>query len=481
MLEAAAVGAGVARGAPRTGRPSAGLDRLRSRVGGRVLVPGDPGYDEERAAWNLHIDSRPAVIVAAETTSDVADTVRFAGEHGLPVAVQATGHGQAHESDGAVLVSTRSMDGVVVDTRRQVARLEAGALWRTVIDRAVPHGLAPPSGSISHLGAVGYLSGGGLPVLGRQFGFGVDHVRAIEIVTADGRVRSAAPGRSDDLFWAARGGLGNFGIVTRAAVQLLSQPRFYGGNLGYAGADARRVTTAWLAWVREQPREMSTSVLWIRYPDDPALPEVVRGRFLVHLRIAYAGNAAQGERLVRPLRALGPQIDGVTERPYTDIDEVHQDPVLPLPALEHSRLMGDLDERFVDQLMAVAGPEAAEPLAIIEVRRLGGALAEPPERPSAIGHRASRYTLLLAGVAPPGQAERMLQVLSSAADATASWATGAVFPNFLGGSGHGDPARVPTAYEPDDYRRLSRIKAEYDPGNMFRLNHNIPPDPGRMA
>jgi FAD/FMN-containing dehydrogenase len=178
---------------------------------------------------------------------------------------------------------------------------------------------------------------------------------------------------------------------------------------------------------------------------------------------------------VRPLRDLCPVIDTVSERPYTEIDEVHQDPEQPIPALELNSLMGELDEAFVQRLMTVAGPGVATPPTIVECRLLGGALARPPARPSAIGHRATPYSLLFAGIAAPGQVEPMLAVLHHAREAVSAWSTGKAFPNFLGGSGHGDPARVRTAYEPDDYERLRRIKAAYDPDNVFRLNHNIAP------
>jgi hypothetical protein len=454
---------------------SSHLDRLRARVRGRVLLPGDPGYDLERSAWNLHIDSQPRVIVAAETPRDVVAAVRFAGAERLPIAVQATGHGQGHESDGAVLVSTRALTELSIDPNRRVARVGPGVLWRAVVDAGAPYGLAPPNGSTSLISAVGYLSGGGLPVLGRRYGYGVDHMRSVDLVTADGCRRRVTTKREPELFWAVRGGGGNFGIVTAAEVELVAQPRFYGGGLFFPGVDARGIVSSWLAWTARQPEEMGTSLALIRFPDQPETPESIRGRFMVHVRIAYAGNVQQGERLVRPLRALSPVVDTIADRPYTQIDEVHQDPTQPLPVVELSSLMGHLDHGFVEQLMAVAGPDVTAPPDVVEVRLLGGALARPAAVPSALGHRDAPFTLLLGAFAPPGRGEPALAGLHAALASLETWSTGAVFPNFLGSSGHGDPARVRKAYEPDDYVQLARLKARHDPDNMFRINHNIPP------
>jgi FAD/FMN-containing dehydrogenase len=219
---------------------------LKSRVRGQVLLPDEEGYDSERAGWNLAVEHHPKVIVVAVSAEDVAAAVRFAASEGLPVAVQATGHGPSVSADGAVLISTRRMTELEINPASATARIGAGVKWETVIEEAAPHGLAPLVGSTPDVGAVGYLTGGGLPVLGRRYGFAADHVRVLELVTADGRLRLATANRHPELFWAVRGGKGNFGVVTAVETDLMPVPRLYGGGLLFPGAATREVLGGWL-------------------------------------------------------------------------------------------------------------------------------------------------------------------------------------------------------------------------------------------
>jgi FAD binding domain/Berberine and berberine like len=465
---AAATSCSAASGIPL----ATNLDRLRSEVAGRVLVPGDTGYDAERAAWNLTIEHHPQVIVAAKSPDDVAAAVRYATAAGLPVGVQAVGHGQASGND-SVLVSTKRLADVTIDPAAGIARVGAGAAWRPVIDAAAPHGLAPLNGSTSEISAVGYLTGGGMPVLGRRYGFAADHVRALEMVTADGALRRLTPDQQPELFFAVRGGTGNFGIVTAAEVDLMPQPRIYGGGLFYPGAIAGQVVRSWLDWIQHQPEEMCTSLALMRYPDRPEVPEPARGKFLVHLRVAHTGPPDEGERLLQPLRAMRPVADTIAELPYQRIDEVHQDPTQPAPIIESGLLLRRPDDGFVEQLLALAGEHAELPPGLVELRALGGALARPPAVPNAMGHRDAALSLLLAMVAGAPQTDQVRATQRRILDALAPWSTGGVFPNFLGG--HADATRVRAAYREDDYRRLQKIKTVYDPTNTFRINHNIPP------
>ncbi|HSU11167.1 MAG TPA: FAD-binding oxidoreductase, partial [Pseudonocardia sp.] len=204
---------------------------LAAAVAGPVLVPGDPGFAEEVTGYNLAAVTAPAVVVGATSADDVAEAVRWAVATHRKVAVQATGHGLYADLGDTVLISTRRMDAVHVDPDTRTARVGAGARWRAVIDAAAPHGLAPLNGSSSTVGVVGYTTGGGLGPLSRSFGFAADHVRRLEIVTADGQVREVDPGRNADLFWAVRGGKGNLGIVTEIEFDLMPVARFYGGGI----------------------------------------------------------------------------------------------------------------------------------------------------------------------------------------------------------------------------------------------------------
>lgn len=440
----------------------------------RVLVPGDVGYDAERSAWNLNLDHRPRVIVVAATPNDVAAAVRFAGEERLAVGVQAVGHGQAKSSDDdVVLVNTRRLRQLSVDHDAMTVQVEAGVTWRQVIDTAATYGLAPLNGSTSGVSAVGYLTGGGLPVLGRAYGYAADRVRSVELVTADGRTRQASPTEEPDLFWAVRGGMDNFGIVTSAELELVPQARFYGGGLIYPGTAAEVVLPRWIGWATQQPDEMSTSLALMRFPDVPSIPAEVRGQFLVHVRIAHTGSAAEGDRLLRPLRGLEPVMDTVAERPYVQVDEVHEDPKDPLADVATGSLLGELDDEFVQTVVGIAGPNANLPPGPFELRRLGGALGRPPSPANPIGHRDAAFLLVLAMINKPGQTGPIEALQDRIVDQLGQWTTGGKFPNFLGD--HADSAQVQAAYRQADYNRLRAIKATYDPENLFRINHNIPP------
>jgi FAD/FMN-containing dehydrogenase len=446
---------------------------LKSRVRGKVLLPKEEGYDAERAGWNLIVEHHPKVIVVAASAEDVAAAVQYAASEGLPVGVQATGHGPSVPADGAVLVNTRRMTDLEVDPAAATARIGPGVKWKKVIEEAGPYGLAPLVGSTPDVGAVGYLTGGGLPVLGRRYGFAADHVRVLELVTADGRLLRATANGHPELFWAVRGGKGNFGVVTAVETDLMPVDRLYGGGLFFPGAATREVLSGWLAWTASQPEEMCSSLALFRFPAMPGVPEPVRGKFLIHVRVAYTGWPANGERLLRPLRALGPIIDTVADIPYTSIGEIHNDPTEPMPVLDRGTLLRELDDEAVERLTALTGPDAELPPGMVELRHLGGALGRPPQTPNAIGHRDAAFSLVLGMLAPPAHEEQVDRIQRTLIDGLRPWDTGAALPNFLGVDTR--PHHVRAAYRDADYERLAAIKATYDPQNLFRVNHNIPP------
>jgi FAD/FMN-containing dehydrogenase len=446
---------------------------LRSLVRGDVLLLGEEGYDAERIGWNLAVEHHPGVIVVAVGPDDVAAAVRFAASEGLPVAVQATGHGPSVPADGAVLINTRRMAEVEIDPAAGTARIDAGVTWEKVIEGAAPHGLSPLVGSTPDVGAIGYLTGGGLPVLGRRYGFAADHVRALELVTADGELRRATADEHPELFWAVRGGKGNFGVVTAVEIDLMPVPRLYGGGLFFPGTQTRDVLGGWLAWTASQPEEMCSSLALFRFPDMPGVPDPVRGRFMIHVRVAYTGWPSDGERLLRPLRALGPLIDTVADIPYTRIGEIHNDPTDPTPVRDRGTLLRELDDAAVERITALIGPEAELLPGMVELRHLGGALSRVPQTPNAIGHRDAAFSIVLGMIVLPGHDEQVDKIQRALIDGLYPWDTGAALPNFLGGDTQ--PLQVRAAYRDADYERLTAIKATYDPQNLFRVNHNIPP------
>ncbi|MET8117779.1 FAD-binding oxidoreductase [Micromonospora sp. NPDC005189] len=443
-------------------------------------MPEDAGFVAECATYNLLNPLRPALVVGASCVADVQAAVRFAGNHGMPVAVSATGHQVRQPAAGAVLITLRRMTGATVDVVRRMARIEGGTRWQDVVDTAAAHGLAPVNGSSMTVGAVGYLLGGGLsPTLGRTRGYGADTVRAVEIVTADGQVRRVTAHCEPDLFFAVRGGKGNFGVVTAVEADLFEVRRLYGGAIYFAGEHAADVLHTWRDWAVGLPIEMTTSVAVQRLPPVPDLPEPIRGAFVVAVRVAYLGQSTEGESLVAKMRAAAPVLlDEVTDMPYAQVGRIHSDPVDPLPYVDRTTGLRALPPEAVDALLDVVGPNADCPLASVELRALGGALDHQAEVPNAVSSRGLPFVLFGFGVGPAEQAASLGAHLAKVIEAMQPWADERTVPNFLSADEATTPAAVRTVYGADLYDRLTRIKARWDPANMFRMNHNIPPCPG---
>ncbi|MFF1409662.1 FAD-binding oxidoreductase [Streptomyces sp. NPDC058289] len=442
-----------------------------------VFTPGDPGYDEERLGYNLALDHRPALIVRARDTADVQEAVRYAAEAGLGVAVQATGHGISRSAEGQLMISTRRMTGVQVDPARRTATVAAGTVWQDVLTATAPYGLAPLNGSNPGVGAVGYTVGGGMGLLGRRYGYAADHVRSLDVVTADGRLRTATPDLEPDLFWALRGGKGNFGVVVSMELDLFPVAELYGGGL-YFGADmAATALRAYAEWTATVPEEMSSSVQLIRYPDLPVLPEAMRGRYVTHIRIAWSGDHAEGERLVQPLRDLGPALqDTVTKMPYLEVGSIHHEPPFPVAAYDRNTALRELPPVAVEALLELAGPQADAPY-FVEIRHHGGAYARPPRTDSAVAGRDAGFMLFSTSIMEPGRLPAIRAAHDLLHRTMEPWGTGGAFVNFFGIDDTGAD-RVRSAYTESGHARLAALKAAYDPENLFRVNYNIEPTAG---
>jgi FAD/FMN-containing dehydrogenase len=434
-------------------------------VKGPVFRPGDEGYDGERAGFQALARHRPDVIVGVTDAADVRAAVAHAAANGLPVAVQATGHGMPIAAEGGLLISTRRMTGVRIDPAAATARIEAGVRWERVIEEAARHGLAPLSGSAPSVGAVSYTLGGGLGLMARRYGYAVDQVRAIEVVTADGELREVTAATEPDLFWALLGGRGNFGVVTALEIGLVPVTGLYGGGLFFDLATG--VVQGWAEWTRGLPEEMTSSVAVIPFPDASQVPEVFRGRRVAHVRIAYTGGPQEGERLLEPLRAIGPRlVDSVKELPYTESGSIHNDPAEPMAYYATHSLLRELPARAVDALLETER-------AILEIRHLGGALAKPGLGP--VVNRDAEYLVgVLSRLAPGGDPGEVRPLHQQVRAALSPWATGGRSLSFLYGENTA-PDQVRLAYDPEDYRRLAALKAVWDAGNLLRLNANIPP------
>lgn len=448
---------------------------LDAALDGTARLPEDPAAALDR--FNLAVPFRPSAVVTASGLADVLATVRFAADRSVPLAVQATGHGSVAVTGDAVVLNTRRLTGIRVDPSTRTARVEAGVRSGALIRTAAVFGLAPLNGASPLVGTVGYTLGGGHGPLGRASGYAADLVRELDIVTADGEFRTATPDREPELFWAARGGKGNFGVVTSMAVDLVPVARLYGGGIYVDAVHAADVLHTYREWTADVPDTMSSSVALLRLPPLDVIPEPLRGRFVVHLRIAYLGTAADGAKLVGPLRDAAPiLVDTVTEMPYADVARIHQDPADPGPYHERSGALRELTKSTVDTILDVAGPGTDYPGVSVELRHLGGALARTPDRPSAIPFRQAAFSLFTVGIAPADQAARLHDAQRALLDAVTPWRLGGPFLSFLGPA-EATPDAVESAYDRDTYRRLRAAKTHYDPANLFRLNHNIPPLP----
>jgi FAD/FMN-containing dehydrogenase len=453
--------------------PAAAVDELRRRVHGPVYVAGDDGLAAEVSGFNLAVQHTPAVAVGATCTADVATAVAWAAENGLKVAVQATGHGALRNAAGSMMISTRRMQGVEIDPLRRTARAEAGVKWIKVLEAAAPHGLAGMCGSSSDVGVVGYTLGGGLGSLGRKYGFAADHVLSVELVTADGAVRTVCAESEPELFWAIRGGKGNFGIVTSIEFELLPIPSIYASGIFFAGEDAAAVLHAFREWAPTLPEDVSTSIAILRVPPLPELPEPLRGQTVVHLRYAYSGTDHQeGERLLEPMRSAGRVVLGFAHPLLpNEMDAVHMDPADPIPAWEKGALLAELPADAVDTLLEVAGPHQQIPLILVEIRLLGGALGRQATVPNAVSGRDAAWSLLVIGPGVPELAEVVPAVAHGVLGAMAPWQASGCLVNFLG---HVQgPAEVAAAYPPAVAERLLEIKRAVDPESIFSFGHAL--------
>ncbi|MFD9904231.1 FAD-binding oxidoreductase [Streptomyces sp. NPDC059063] len=455
---------------------------LATPVRGRTLYPGDEGFEETISGWLLTVEHRPAAVVIAHDGDDVASAVRFAARTGRPVAVQSTGHGKSVPSDGAVFIVTRELRELSVDPDSRTARIGAGLQWDTVVEAAAEHGLGPLNGSSELVGVMGYLTGGGLPLTCRTYGFAADYVRSLDLVTADGRLRTVSPTQEPDLFWAVRGGKSNFGVVVAAEIELLPLRTVYAGELYYPGEDpehAAHVVSSYLAWLKEQPDEMSATMALLRFPDAPQLPDEFRGRSHVQFRLVHTGDVAEGARLIEPLRALGPEKDTCGALPYSKITEIYHDPKFPVMAHLRSALLRELDDEAVKELVSFIDPAVPGdgPFPNIELRYLGGALDRAPRHPHAASTQGAAFHLWTRLPAPAEQADAARKTIDEVLERLRHWDTGAMLPGFLFDYDSA-PERVRLAYTEANYRRLAELKAEYDPNDLFRVNHHIPPSRG---
>ena len=439
----------------------------------QLIRPGEERWDSARAAWNLAIDQRPAVVAQPHDADGFAAAVNFARENGLRVAVQTEGHGAgalAGVGEDTLLLKTGRMTGAEIDAENRRARVSAAAKWRDVSALASPRGLAPLSGLSAEVGVVGYTLGGGLGWLSRKHGLACNSVLAAEVITADGKLVRADRSNEPDLFWALRGGGGSFGAVTALEFELYPAEELYAGMFAWPWERTADVLHAWREWISGLPDELSTLARILQLPRLPNVPEPVRGRQLVVIEAAYLGVAGSAGELLRPLRDLRPELDTFTTVPPAALGRLHMEPEDPVPYAAGGQMLDELPPAAIDAITEAAGPGSGSPLISFELRHLGGALAEPP--PDAGALAAVDDAFLTNGVGmimAPGAATAINTQLDVLADALKPWDSDVRLPNFVD-----VPTDARTFYPPETFDRLQEVKRRYDPDNLFHANHPIP-------
>lgn len=448
------------------------LEALRGSVRGIVSLPGDAAYAEDTASYNLAQVHRPDAALGVLDAGDVAGAVAWAAQRGIPLAVQATGHSVAAPMDEGLLINTSRLQDVAVDQTAGTVTVGAGVRWSAVLDQLVPLGLTAAHGSSSRVGVVGYTLGGGLPLMGRSLGFAADHVRSLEVVTPDGTVRRVDPDQEPELFAVLRGGKGNYGIVTEMTFGAVPLGDFYGGQMVFPEAAAGDVLEAFRQWAPGLPHEASASLAFMHLPDVPFVPEELRGSAPVLLRFGFFGGREEGEALIGPMRALPLLRDTVGPMDYGAVDSIHDDPSGPMPSMERGMLLADFSEEGAAELLRHIGPGSDTPLVMAELRLLGGALAADPAVPDAVSGRSAGFHLFILGVPGLPAEDAVEAALVRLATGFEPYAAGSLI-NFHGPAGdEQDRAR---AWEPEAYERLRSAKAAWDPQNLFRYGHAVPP------
>jgi FAD/FMN-containing dehydrogenase len=454
------------------------IEALRERLGGALLTPGEGGFDEATRLWNGLIEKTPALVVQPTGSADVAAAVDFVRDHGLALSARCGGHNIAGTAlaDGGVTLDMSRLRGIHVDPAARTATVEAGCLLRDVDRETQRHGLATPLGFISEVGVAGLTLGGGLGYLTRRFGWTVDNLLEVEIVTADGRVRRAARDEHPDLFWAVRGAGANVGVVTKFTFRLHEVgPTVYGGLIAWPFERADEILDAYRALTANAARELAVWMVLFRAPPAPFVPPEWHGERICAMPVCYSGDLDEVDDVLAPIRALGdPVFDLLGEQPYTQVQSYLD---ATEPKGNHYYWKTEYLAELSDELLAVWRDLAAEcpiPEAQIGVLHLGGALNEREADDGAVGNREARYACGVIGSWAPGEpgADGFPEWVRDAWRRILPFSTGGNYINFQ--TADEDDDRVRATYGAQ-FDRLVEIKTRFDPRNVFRSNRNIRP------
>ena len=455
-----------------TASSTADIAQLRAALHGRVIAPGDADYDRARTVVSGEIDRRPALIARVANDADVAHVVRLARETGIELAVRSGGHSAAGHctTDGGIVIDLRDMKALDIDATARTAWADAGLTAGEVTTAAAAHGLAIGFGDTGSVGIGGITLGGGVGYLVRKHGLTIDSLLAADLVTADGELLRVDAASHPDLFWAIRGGGGNFGVATRFQYRMHELDGIVGGILVLPATP--ETVAGFIAASEAAPDELSTIANVMTCPPMPFVPEEAHGQVVILAMVAYAGDAEAGERAIAPLRAVAtPLADLVKPMPYPEIYQPEPEGEYHPTAVARTMFVDRVDLATAATIMEHLEASDA-PMRVAQLRVLGGAMGRVADDATAFAHRRSRIMVNVAAFYE-GQDDRpgKLAWVDAFAAALRQDDVGA-YVNFLGDEGE---ARIRDAYPGATWDRLARVKAEYDPTNLFRLNQNVPP------
>lgn len=445
--------------------------------GGTVLLPGQLGYDDTRHVFNGAIDRRPALIARCRNADDVAAVVRYSVATGQLLTVYGGGHGVTGSAvaDGAICLDLREMKQVMVDPTARTVRASAGLTWGELDAACQAHGLAVTGGRVSTTGVGGLALGSGSGWLERSLGFTCDNLVAAHVVTADGMQVTASRTVNPDLFWALRGGGGNFGVVTQFVLRLHEVgPTVLGGMLLYPAGQGQQVVRAWRDHMLRAPDALGSGLAFITAPPADFVPEPVRGQPVIGVVVCWNGPEAAGRAALAPLLAAAPPaVNLVQPMPYTALQQL-LDPANPPNQRNYwtADFFEELPDQAVDLLVQLA-TRPTSPLTQVIVVPGGGAVARVPEDETAFARRDAQFNIHYLGMwTDPADDALNTASIRQLAAVMKPWTTGTVYVNFIGDEGM---ARLEAGYGPERFARLRRIKKDWDPMNVFRHNQNIPP------
>jgi FAD/FMN-containing dehydrogenase len=452
------------------------VDALRARFRGPLIGPRDADYDSARSIWNAMVDKRPAVVARCTGPADVVAAVSFGREHDLPVAVRGGAHSAAGKGtcDDGIVIDLSLMQGVRVDPATKRVRAQGGVKWGEFDHETQAFGLATPGGVISTTGISGLTLGGGFGWLTRRFGLSCDNLLSVDLVTAAGEQLVCSKDENADLFWALRGGGGNFGVATSLEYQAHDVgPLILGGLIGWPLAQAPEILAFHREQTRSAPDELGISAAFVTAPPLPFVPEALQFQPAIAVILCWSGDIDEGREVIKPWLDLAPPIQMVDALPYTFMQSIQDD--LAPPGRHSYWKSGYLTELTDDAIAALAGVAAKvpSPFSLAELVLWGGAVSRVGADDTAFGQRDGRFLFNAISIwEDPSVSDANIAWAREFYDVLQPFATDGVYVNFLSEEG-GD--RVVEAYGAEKYARLARIKAQYDPDNLFRLNQNILP------